>query len=1253
MKNAISAFFLLSILSNASTADAFNKTYHVTPGDIYNGVISERINVSSYKLPEIKVDITYASITAMPQGAKLPGLTHVDFVQGMERKQPFVVVRIPAYVAGARAGQINQVTDFTISFEDEPVTLEPAAAKTTDVGTSILASGTWYKIGVTKTGFYKIDNSFISSLGLTPSTINPANIRVFGNGGQMLSEDNDAARPSDLLENAIMVTGNGDNVFDNGEAAIFYATGPTKWTKDSTNQRFLHTKNLYSDTAYYFVTFDRGAGLRVTQQAAVTGGNVNVNSYNYYNVHDSDAVNPATIGKTWYGEQLSPLLGSSASVTFDMGPADATSCVYCTVSMGSTSNSGGCNYTVSMNGTNIASNYFGSGTSGDIAMNINSASGTGGCGAQSVTVGVNFSTADGSGIGYLNYIEINTRRSLTMTKDQLSFRDWQSVGAGKIANYQLSGANSNTIVWDVTDPQVPVAVPGSLSGDVYSFTQDAARLHEFAAMNNTNLYTPAYVGKVDNQNLHGLPQVDLIIVTYPGFLSQAQTLADYHRNHDGMRVALVTTTQVYNEFSSGGQDICAIRDFARMFYDRAGTDITQMPSYLLLFGGASYDYKNRVANNSNFVPVFESSESANGLMSFSSDDFYGFLDKNENIENSGIINVLDIGVGRLPARSVDDATNLVDKIVNYATPATLGPWRLSATVVADKGCAGNGSYDPAGNHMQDAEDMAKQVTLSGKNLYNVEKVFVDAMPSVSTPAGSRCPTANAAINQQVFKGTFIINYNGHGNPQVWAGDRILTQDDFSNWTNTNALPFMVTATCDFGQFDHPQFVSAAEQLVLRRNGGVIAILTTTQAVYAFYNHEINTQYLSEQFTKSNGKWLTFGGANRNGKNITFIHSHDVGEIANFRKFSLLGDPAVTPDFPRYDIKIDSITDGYTMMHADTVKALGAYEFNGTVRNDDGSVLTGFNGMLSIAFYDKPRTITTTSGCDDTYDVQNNVIYKGRVSVTDGKFKFTFITPKDINYYFGTGKISLYAENGVTDAAGADTSVKVGGYSSHPVTSSEPPVVKPYINDSLFLNGGITGSNTSLFVSLYDKTGINVSGNDIGHDLTAVLDGQVETPYILNDYYETAPDTYQQGYVSFPITGLSNGKHSITVKAWDVNNNTGEGTVDFEVVDGQVMAIQQLGNYPNPFSSSTKFVFEHNHPDEELNVQINIYSTSGSIVKSINQVFTPGGSRTNEISWDGTDNFGSKLPSGVYVYRLNISTDKGFHSSAYQKLVIVR
>jgi len=1250
--------FLVTVLLGQSlfAANESTVTYQVNPKDIHAGYVVEKIWLTQFAKPDVRISgVTYVANASLPADAKASDPANLEIRIGMERKRPFAIVSIPGYVVSEVPGQVNQVSGFTLTVTEQTPPSNSSTLRTTfnDVSKSVLAQGTWYKIAVTKTGFYKIDNSVLSAMGVTASSVNPAHIRVFGNGGNMLSENNAVSRPADLIENAVMLNGdNGDGKFDAGESVVFYAVGPTAWYKDSTNQRFYHQNNLYTDTAYYFVTFDTTAGLRISGQGSVPASNVTVNSFNYYAVHDTELINPVDLGKVWYGESFYPALDNTTQdFIFNIGTAVTS--VYAKVVMsGTTGNSSGNTFNATLNGAAIGTagkprGILGS-TTGDYVMSTDTVQAQVACNASSLDVKVNFVSApDGSGVGYMNYIELNTRAGLTMLGDQMSFRDWQSVGAGNVANYQLQGATGSTMVWDVTNPQVPVLMNGSLTGSTYSFSQDASRLHEFAAMNDLNLNTPSYIGTVANQNLHGSGQVDLIIVTHPDFLQQANQLAAYHQSHDNMRVIVATPQQIYNEFSSGGQDISAIRDFARMFYERAGNDTAQMPSDIILFGGASYDYKNRVANNSNFVPVFESAESLYDLNAFSTDDFYGFLDNNEYIENDAIPNMLDIGVGRLPARSVADATTLVNKIIGYTQPATLGPWRIASTYVA---CIN----DDAGCHMCDAEDMASTVTTSTKNIFNEDKVYEDAIPLASTPAGARCPNANAEIDNDVFKGVFLINYNGHGNTEVWSSERILTEGDYGNWNNANMLPFMVTATCDFGQFDQPQFVSAASQLVLRPGGGVIAVLTTTEAVFAVYNQELNSQYLAAQCTRNaDGSWNTFGAATRIGKNITYIRSTQQGEIANFRKFSLLGDPALTPTFPNYNITLDSINDGATLQLADTVKALGKYIISGSVRDLGGNLLSGFNGQLNVSFYDKPSTVLTITSPTTPFQLQQNIIYKGIVTVTNGVFTFEFITPLDINYYFGKGKISSYAQNGVTDAAGNDSSITVGGYSSNPVINTTPPVVRPYINDSLFLNGGITGANTSLFVAITSVTGINVSGDEIGHNLTAVLDGQVEAPYILNNYYQTAPNTYQRGYVTFPLTGLADGPHSMKVTAWDVNNNSGTGEVDFTVVDGQVVDIQDLGNYPNPFSNTTTFVFEHNHPNEALDVQLEIYGVSGALVKSINDNITPTDSRTSQITWDGRDNNGILLPSGVYIYRLNMTTSQGFKSSAYQKLVIVR
>lgn len=1162
------AYFFLSLLMSLAAVQisASAQTFKVDAADISNGYISKKIWLTNDAVPGITVsDVTYTD-AQLPKGAATGQPAQVKVITGMERKKPFAVVRMNAYAAGSAAGMARQVTGFTLHVTEKAAPAR-AAAKTTTTNNSVLAHGTWYKIGITKTGFYKIDNAFISSMGLNPSDVSPADVRVFGNGGNALSEANYIPRTDDLGENAVLVNDGGGSKFDAGDYVAFYATGPMAWTADAANNRFVHKANIYSDTAYYFISFDRGASLRVGETASAGSPNRTVTDFNFYDVHDVDLVNPAGVGKIWYGEQFSSLSGNATqSFSFDAGAPLST--VYCRVAMGCTQDPGGSRVSASLNGQGIGAGYFYNKTDETNVMEYVTM-GADVSGSQNLKVDVTFTPVTSGAIGYLDYVEINGRRPLQVSGDQMNFRDLQSVGAGNIASYQLQGANGNTRVWDVTDLHVPVIVNGTLSGGTYVFSREAESLHEFAVMNSSNLYTPKYIAKVDNQDIHGAGLVNMIIVTNPAFVSQAQKLADYHTQHDNMKVLVATTDQVYNEFSSGAQDISAIRDMCRMFYKRAGTSSELMPRYLLLFGGASYDYKNRLANNSNFVPVFESAQSLNSISGYSTDDFYGFLDDSENIEESVHLNTLDIGVGRLPARSTDDADVYVRKIMDYKSGATLGPWRMAATIVADNGYL-NGVIDGAGNHMADAEDMSGVVDNMANGLYNQTKIYEDAIPIITTPAGERCPGGNASINDRVYKGTFMINYNGHGNPQVWSHERILKQDDYGTWNNEHMLPFMITATCDFGQFDHPQFVSAAEQLVNRSRGGVITVLTTTAAVYANYNNKINQQYLRSQFARnSSGRWNTFGEAARNGKNETYVYSTSSDELANFYKFALLGDPAVEPDFPEHFISIDGIKDGITLDNTNEIKALGKYVVSGKVKDKFGSVLSGFNGQLWLSIYDKPRSVVTLTGHNDVFKVQDNIVYRGKVSVVNGTFQVTFIAPKDINYSYGAGKFSSYAHNGSTDAAGVDTNLVIGGFSDNPQLSDVAPIVKPYINDSLFQNGGITGSNTSLFVALYSETGINVSGSNLGHDLIGILDGNVELPYILNDYYETAPNTYQRGFVNFPISGLANGKHTIRVKAWDVNNNSGDGTVDFMVIDGKVVDIQNLMNYPNPFANTTR------------------------------------------------------------------------------------
>ncbi len=1217
----------------------------VLAGDITNGYIVKRIPLQNYAVPDVVLsDIIYEPVSKLPQDALPVSKPGFDVLLGKERKQPFALIRIPAYYQTAEG--LQRIKQLTADINEKEVSIQ-TALKTTSAN-SPLATGSWHKISVNTTGIHKIDYDFLSSKAGVSGTLPSAKIRVFGNGGNMLPEDNAKPRKDNLTEVAIWVNDGGDGSFGPGDYILFYAVGTTAWQYDTIGKRFKHEKNLYEDKAYYFLNFDGDAGVRITQQTAVPTANANTDSYNDYAVHEEDLYNPAKYGKNWVGEDFSSKAGKTLNRNFEFDLGTLTGDADVRVMLTSRCSEGPNVFTISRNGVPSGSYGLARAAWNDDAVPLSTEEAVmkfaGASGKN--TFGLTYQPANSDGTGYLDYIEINTRRKLSFEAEVFTFRDVNTVAAGNITNFRIANADANTQVWDVTDRHNPVKMNGSFSGGLYTFSNGSQLLREYAAIKNNSAPMPTYVGTVANQNLHGEPQTDYIIVSNSSFLQAANELADFHRQNNKLKVLVTTPEAIYNEFSSGGQDISAIRDFVKMFYDRAGSDTTQMPKYLLLLGDASYDYKNRLSNNTNFVPTFESAQSFDKIGSYSGDDFFGFLDDNEYIENTNIANTLDVGMGRFPVKSAEEALAMVNKIKAYKSSESLGAWRIATTFVAD-------NEDNAGPHMEDGEIM--DATIQNRSiLYNSTKIYQDAIPFVSTPGGLRAPEANKMINDQMFKGTLLLNYSGHGNIDVLSHERIITQDDYNKWDNIYKMPIMITATCDFGQFDQPQFVSAGEQVVLKKDGGAIGSLTTTQLVYQDPNRIINRDFLDAQFNRVHGRWNTLGDALRIGKNKTYsIASTSVSYIVNFRKFALLGDPALTPNFPEHYIYTENIKDGITGNTVTTISALGSYVVNGNVADASGNTLTGFNGRMNIVIYDKPRTVKTLTEINKSFKQRNNIIYRGKATVTNGKFSVAFIAPKDINYEMGKGKISFYAENGQTDAAGADTAYSIGGYSDNPILEYNPPIVRPYIGDSLFKNGGLTGSNTLLFAILEDETGINVSGNAVGHDLVGILDDNVEAPYIMNEYYETEANTYKRGYVNFPLYNIADGRHRMRVKAWDVNNNSGEGFVDFEVANGNIVRLQKLGNYPNPFRHKTTFVFEHNHPDEYLYAEIHIHSMDGRLVRKLKQVYTAGVGASRELTWDGTDENGVMLQSGVYLYKLSITSDKGVNDIAYQKLVIAR
>jgi hypothetical protein len=865
--------------------------------------------------------------------------------------------------------------------------------------------------------------------------------------------------------------------------------------------------------------------------------------------------------------------------------------------------------------------------------------------AGNFTLTYTYNTA-GSGNGYIDYIQLNYRKKLQFQNAQFNFRDWQAFlqPAGQNAAYNIQNANSNLKVWDVTDPLKPIALNGSLTGNIYTVIRPTNSLNELVAFDGSDFRSPVKIGSVPNQDLHGLPHTKLLIIAPDSFLDAANELAEFHRQRDNIHVTVVQVDKIYNEFSSGGQDISGIRNFIKMFYDRAEDDDDSLEN-VLFFGAASFDYKSRILPFTNFVPTFETEESMSADNPYASDDFYALLDEGDYIYDNDLN---DVATGRIPAHNRAEALQAVAKIKNYVSKNSFGPWKNIVTYVADDRDQNQGM-----NHMGDCETVST-FFIDSTPVYNVYKIYSDAFQVVATPSGGRFPMVNKAINDQIYNGTLMMSYSGHGSPDRWASEAILTSDDYGNWTNINKLPVIVTATCDFGRFDDPTHLSAGTKLMLQATGGSIAMITTTQAVYQYQNTALSKEYVNAQYTKDeNGKWRTIAEALRFAKNAFSSGA------ANNHKYVVLGDPALRIAMPVHNVKTEKLesVNGSILTQTDTIKALGRYKLSGKVTDANGNTLTDFNGPVYVTVFDKVKRIHTVSpeqiglGSTPEFDLQTNIVAKMKGTVNNGLFSVSFVAPKDINYNYGDGKISYYANTDNVDAAGVDESFVIGDYNRDAVDDNTPPVVKPYIDNDKFRDGGVTDPNPLLYVKLFDENGINVSGTSIGHDLVAILDGDVQNPFVMNNYYETVQNDFSNGFVNFPMYNLPEGKHTLKVIAWDTYNNSGEGTVTFDVKNKDKGFISDIYNYPNPASDHTTFVFQHNLKGEAMDVSILIYTANGRLVKTINQHILPDANRT-EIPWDCTAD-GIPIGRGLYFYKLNAKTSEGKTATAYQKLVLLR
>jgi hypothetical protein len=1093
---------------------------------------------------------------------------------------------------------------------------------------SVLATGAWYKITIPKTGVYKLDYNQLRQLGVAVDGIDPRNIKIYGNPGGMLPQANAAPRPADLIENAIVVSGEGDGVFNSSDQILFYAQGPDKQTFNVATKTFAYEQNLYTDKNYYFLTLGDEPGKRIAQ-ADLTTGLTTVNTFEDVVHHELTRTNILKSGREWFGERFDR--GTETTISVDLEGIVAGSEITITSDVVGYSLAGS-SFSVSVNGTTIGNQSISLVPNSQYGIKarhqrddftfssdlVNAASRT----SQRITYQF-AANGTASAYGHLDFFTLTCTRALAVYGMQTSFRSAGSLSQST-STFSVDRANASTQVWNVTNPSTPVLYTLSLSGNVATFHAATTVLQEFIAFNQA--LSPEAISKINNQNLRGISSTSLLIVTDDELLSEAQRLADHRAAFSGISVNVVTVNEIFNEFSSGRPDVTAIRDFARHLN-------TQYPGTfqnLLLFGRGTYDYKNVIRDNVNRVLTYESRNSISPLETYSSDDYYALLEESEGnwLECFSCNETLDIGVGRIPAKTREHAKNIVDKIITYETDASLtGSWQTKISFVAD-----DGDFNI---HQAQADQLAIGVETTPSSIFNTQKIYIDAFEQISKPAGQVAPEVNTVIRNTFMDGSLVINYTGHGNEYLWAQEQVLNELLVAN-TNNERLPFLVTATCEFGRHDDPLVTSVAEVALLRKKHGAIGLVTTARPVNSSTNFGLNQAFYEAFLSKTNGRFQSLGQLFRQTKNKS------ASGVAN-RNFSLLGDPSMTLAFPAESIVVDEVV---THESTDTLRALSTVTVRGRVLTPASSTDSEFNGILETSIFDKAGSFKTlgNESTPFTYKQWSTLIFKGKANVKNGLFEFSFIVPKNIAYAVGEGRMDLFARSENKTAAGV-SSITIGGSSSGSEIDATPPVLSAFMNDTTFVNGGIVSSDTRLVVRLFDDSGINISSLGVGNDLTAILDN--ETVFDLNAYYTADIDNFKKGTVTFPITGLSEGKHTIRVKAWDTFNNSAEAVVEFTVTSGNGFTIEAIGNYPNPFERESTVFFTHNKAGEDLDVTLYIYNAQGKEVNRITYEVPESNYRV-----DLPFSLENDLPAGIYVTQLLLrSLATGQKARASTKLII--
>ncbi len=1082
-------------------------------------------------------------------------------------------------------------------------------------------SDNWYKLIIRENGIYKIDRNMLIQAGVPVSSLDPRTLRLFNGGGKVLPLDN--SNPFlELEELAVFVSGEEDGKFDAGDYILFYGWSPNDWEYDSTgNQAIFHTNPFTNDNVFW-LTFNPSIPFpEPAKRMQIRNGSLSV----------PNPVIPQKFKSRIHFEQDNTLRYYSSGYVADYfnwyWMESASARMYASLPGAVPQDTGW----IKVKHTESYPSIYVNAVPVEIVDSLSSASLTVARshdfhGGVVDTVDIVF-----PGTVYLDWYEIEYPRKFECYDRQLSFENPDFSGA---VQFNISNLFSPQIyLFDVTSYFEVKKIDGyQIDGEFVRF-QDTTSVDSktrYVLIDESRLKGPAGFYSDEKSSLKDTTlQVDFIIITPQDFYDQMQRLLDFRRSYNQMSVRLVKAQDIYDEFSGGLIDPVAIRDFLKYAYKYWNRPA---PAFTLLVGDGNYDYKNNLGTGSvnlipPFTPVWE------GDRSVSDENYiyfgkYGYLDSDSTFGPLG--RKLDMVISRWPVRTGEEVDVLLDKVIGYEQTPEFGTWRDLITLVADDEFTNESNSEAF--HTQDTEELTKYHIPAN---FNLSKIYLMEYPF---DFKHEKPQAEEAIINAFNSGAVIINYMGHGNPDVWAHEKVFKRSqDIPRLNNQRKLPLVYTSSCSIGLFFNPTGEGMAEELLRAEDKGSIATISATWLVYPDPNAALNFK-VYDLLLKSDS--LSIGEALFTAKLLRQPNSND-------RQYVLFGDPVMKLGLPELRTEITSVS-------PETLSALSLVEVEGEVKDELGGVLTSFNGTTKVLAFDSERAKVHTmpNGGKVDYNLPGLVIFRGDAEVKDGKFLVNFVVPKDISYGGNTGRISVYLSNQNQDGAGVKDSLVIRGSDTTVIDTTGPEITWHFDDQTSFTEGETILPSSQLRLSLFDEHGINITG-EVGHGITLVIDQDLTHSIDLSEDFEYEPGSYQEGGLSYQFSGLSEGEHSFSVKAWDNANNSSLISVNVVVRAQRELTLTEVMNYPNPFSRVTNFYYRLSSAAER--VEVKIFTLAGRTIREIPYASAQSGINFS-TTWDGKDQEGDDVANGIYIYKITAEgtlNGKSEKAEALGKAVVVR